>query len=126
MLAKEITYDDYNGITRTEKFYFNISKAELWELAATASGEGYAKNLETIIASNSPQLLANEFKKLLTLAVGQKTEDGQRIDKSEESKKRFIESEAYSEYLFDLIQNQDTTLREFIDNVFPKAKLHKV
>lgn len=126
MLLKQITYVDYNNVTRTEEFCFNISKAELWELASEVSGEGYAKRLETVIASNSPPLLAKEFKHLLSIAVGKKTEDGQRIDKSERAKSEFLESEAYSEYLYDLIQNQETTLKEFIDNVFPNPKLAKM
>ena len=29
MLKKTITYEDYNGNTITEDFYFNLSKAEV-------------------------------------------------------------------------------------------------
>ena len=29
MIMKEITYNDYNGVERTEKFYFNLTEAEV-------------------------------------------------------------------------------------------------
>ena len=29
MLAKQITYTDYNGVSHTETFYFNLSKADM-------------------------------------------------------------------------------------------------
>ena len=29
MLKKTITYTDYNGMERTEDFYFNLTKAEV-------------------------------------------------------------------------------------------------
>ena len=32
MLKKTITYNDYNGVERTEDLYFNLSKAELMEM----------------------------------------------------------------------------------------------
>ena len=31
MLKKTIKYTDYNGVERTEDFYFNLSKAEIME-----------------------------------------------------------------------------------------------
>ena len=32
MLTKTITYTDYNGAERTEKFYFNLTQTELLDL----------------------------------------------------------------------------------------------
>ena len=32
MLKKTITYTDYNGVRRTEDFWFNLSKAEIMEM----------------------------------------------------------------------------------------------
>ena len=44
MLKKTITYNDYNGVERTEDFYFNLSKAEILEMEMGTSG-GLAENL---------------------------------------------------------------------------------
>ena len=32
MYKKTITYSDFNNVERTEDFYFNLTKAELFEL----------------------------------------------------------------------------------------------
>ena len=32
MIKKTVTYTDYNGIERTENFYFNLTKAEVMEM----------------------------------------------------------------------------------------------
>ena len=38
MLAKEITYTDYNGVERTETYRFNLTKTELIEMDAMIPG----------------------------------------------------------------------------------------
>ena len=38
MLKKTIKYTDYNGVERTEDFYFNITKAEAIEMEMTTTG----------------------------------------------------------------------------------------
>ena len=35
MLIKKITYPDYNKVTRTEEFYFNLTQAEVIEMEYT-------------------------------------------------------------------------------------------
>ena len=37
MLKKTITYTDYNGVERTEDFYFNLTRAELMEMHSSSS-----------------------------------------------------------------------------------------
>ena len=32
MIYKDITYTDYNGVTRTERHWFHLSKAELTDM----------------------------------------------------------------------------------------------
>ena len=40
MLKKTITYTDYNDVERKEDFYFNLSKAEIAEMATGLSASG--------------------------------------------------------------------------------------
>ena len=42
MLKKTVTYVDYNGVERTEDFYFNLSKAEVTEMELSVEG-GFSK-----------------------------------------------------------------------------------
>ena len=38
MIKKTVTYTDYNGVERTENFYFNLSKAEVMEMEMSTAG----------------------------------------------------------------------------------------
>ena len=48
MLKKTITYTDYNGMERTEDFYFNLTKAEVVEMQYSIGG-GLKERLESIV-----------------------------------------------------------------------------
>ena len=52
MLKKTITYTDYNGMERTEDFYFNLSKAELMEMEMSTTG-GMEAYVEKIVNAQS-------------------------------------------------------------------------
>ena len=49
MLKKRITYTDYNGEERTEDFYFNLSKAEIIEMAMGVTG-GLTELIKKVMA----------------------------------------------------------------------------
>ena len=38
MLKKTMTYEDYNGVPRTEDFYFNLTPAEVTEMELSVDG----------------------------------------------------------------------------------------
>ena len=67
MLKKTVTYTDYNGLKRTEDFYFNLSKAEITELQVGTVG-GYAEMVEAIIKANDEATLIKIFKELVLKA----------------------------------------------------------
>ena len=67
MLKKPITYTDYNGMERTEYFYFNLTKAELAEMELSVDG-GYAEMAQRIAdTKNGPELI-KIFKELILKA----------------------------------------------------------
>ena len=47
MIAKTIKYKDFNGVEREEKFFFNLTKAEIAEMELSTSG-GMAENIKQI------------------------------------------------------------------------------
>ena len=51
MLKETITYTDYNGIEKTEDFYFNLSKAEIMEMEMSTVG-GLAEMIQKILFQN--------------------------------------------------------------------------
>ena len=118
MYIKTITYTDYNGNKRTEKFFFNLSKAEIIEMELSTEG-GFAERIQSIIdAQDTPTLIA-VFKDLILKSYGEKTADGRRFEKSPELSKAFSETEAFSEMYVELATNAKAAT-DFINGIVPK------
>ena len=88
MLKKTVTYVDYNGVERTEDFYFNLSKAEITEMELSVEG-GLSKMLEDVVNSKDNKQILAVFKEIILKAYGEKSADGRRFMKSEEISKAF-------------------------------------
>jgi len=118
MLKKTITYTDYDGVERTEDYYFNLSKAELIEMELTASNDGMEAMIKQIVAAKDRPALFKTFKKILLTSVGVKSPDGKRFIKNDEIRDGFEQTEAYSELLVELISD-DTKAANFINAIMP-------
>lgn len=120
MLKKTITYEDLDGNTLIEDFYFHISKAELIELEVGESEEGFTETVKKIIAEEDKQKLIVLMKRIIMMSVGKRSEDGRRFIKSEEIRKEFEETNAYSE-LFIELATSDSSAAAFINGVLPSS-----
>ena len=118
MLKKTVTYTDYNGVQRTEDFYFNLSKAELMEMELGTTG-GFAEKMQAIVASNDGPTIMRTFKEILLKAYGEKSDDGKRFVKSPEISASFEQTEAYSQIFMELVTDADKS-SEFIIAIMPK------
>lgn len=118
MLKKTITYTDYNGVERTEDFYFNLSKAEIAEMELSVDG-GYAEMIQKIISAQDTPTLVRIFKELVLKSYGEKSLDGKRFMKSDEIATAFTQTEAYSEIFMELATNADAAAA-FVKGVIPK------
>ena len=101
MLKKTITYIDFNGQTRTEDHYFNLTEAEAMEMELTTTG-GMVQMMESIIAAQDVPSIIKVFKELILKSYGKKGPDGRRLIKSEEISKEFSETNAYSKLFMEL------------------------
>lgn len=119
MLKKTVTYTDYNGVERTEDFYFNLSKAELAEMELSTDS-GMEDLLNKIINSKDNKRIVEIFKQLILKAYGEKSEDGKRFIKSEELSKAFSETPVYDD-LFMELATDDKAAAEFINGVIPQS-----
>ena len=117
MLKKIITYTDYNGVERTEPFYFNLSKAELMEMELGVTG-GMTEMLDKIIATKDAPSLMKTFKEMIMKAYGVKSDDGKRLIKSEELSIAFTQTEAYSVLFMELITD-DKAAADFVNGIIP-------
>ena len=118
MLAKKITYVDYDGNERTETFYFNLSKAELIEMQLSVDG-GMEKELQRMIDAKDVTQLAASFKKVILKSYGEKSPDGKRFIKSPELSEAFTQTEAYSDLFTELMSDADKAA-DFINAIIPK------
>lgn len=118
MLKKTITYTDFNGVERTEDFYFNLTKAEVTEMEMSVHG-GMAHMLETIVASKDNKQIVSIFKEIVLKSYGEKSLDGRRFMKTKEITESFSQTEAYSEIFMELALNEKAAA-DFVNGVLPK------
>ena len=117
MLKKTVTYVDYNGVERTEDFYFNLSKAEVAEMELSVEG-GFSKILEEIVKSKDNVRIMELFKQMVLKAYGEKSADGKRFVKSKELSEAFSQTEAYSEIFMELALDEKAAAA-FVNGIMP-------
>ena len=117
MLKKTVTYVDYNGVERTEDFYFNLSKAEVAEMELSVEG-GFSKMLEEIVKSKDNVRIMELFKQMVLKAYGEKSADGKRFVKSKELSEAFSQTEAYSEIFMELALDEKAAAA-FVNGIMP-------
>lgn len=120
MIKKTITYTDYNGMTRTEDFYFHLSEAEIAEMELTING-GFSEMIQKIVAANDTPSIIKTFKDIILKAYGEKSADGRRFVKSEELRTAFSQTEAYSQLFMELATDEEAA-SAFVKGVVPKPK----
>ena len=105
MLKETRTYIDYDGVERTEDFYFNLSKAELAEMELSSDG-GFDKLIQKIINAKDNKKVVEMFKSIILKAYGEKSDDGRRFIKSEELSKAFSETPVYSDMFMEFATDE--------------------
>ena len=124
MIKKTVTYTDYNGVERTESFYFHFSEAEILDMEMSTEG-GFAERVQRIVDAKQQTELLKVIKQFVYDAYGVKSEDGKRFMKNEEVKAAFIESPAYSEIFMEMLAN-DKIAAEFVNGVVPENMKDKL
>lgn len=118
MLKKTVTFEDYDGDEVTETFYFNLSKAELVELEVEFDG-GLAKFLQRIIDDGNVANMIEQFKRIVLLSYGVRSEDGKRFIKNDQVREEFTQTAAYSAVFMELATS-DQAAAAFLMGVLPK------
>lgn len=121
MIKKSITYTDYNGIERTEDFYFNLTKAEVMEMEMSTTG-GLAEMIQRIVAAKDQPAIIKIFKDLILKAYGEKSPDGKRFMKVDANGTplyvAFSQTEAYSQLFMELATDADAAAK-FVNGIVP-------
>lgn len=117
MLKKTITYTDFEGVERTEDFYFNLTKAELTEMDVCYDG-GLKSMIEKIQTTKDNAIIVEMFKDIIRKAYGEKSLDGKRFMKSKEITDSFTSTEAYSELFMEFLEHSESAAT-FINAIVP-------
>lgn len=117
MFKKTIEYTDYNGVDRTESFYFNLSPADLIDMEVESGG--YKQMIQNIIDSRDVQSLMKAFKELIRRSYGVKSQDGKHFVKNDGIFEEFVSTPAYSNLIMEFLEDTDKAV-EFVNGIMPK------
>jgi hypothetical protein len=117
VLKRDITYEDFNGNTVTETFYFNLTRTEIIELELSYEG-GLEAAINRIISAENIKALITEFKKIVLMAYGVRSEDGRRFIKSDELREEFSQTAAYDKLFMELSVDEDAAAI-FVRGIIP-------
>lgn len=119
MLKHMMTYEDFNGNSRTDTFYFNLTKLECLELDLGVEGglEGYLNNL---VEQQDFKSLVHEFKKIILASVGQKSSDGRQFIKNDEIRNGFAQTNAFVDLFMRMATDTQFAI-DFINQIIPKV-----
>ena len=124
MYKKRITYTDYDGYTRTEDFYFNLTQAELIKMEVSQTG-GMQKYLQTIAKTEDKKALYDLFADLVHRSYGVKSDDGTRFIKNEALATDFEQTPAYDELMVSFFQDENA-MSDFVSGISPRALADRV
>ena len=121
MLKKTITYEDYDGNSRTETFHFGLNKAELAKMEMSTTG-GLTNMLNRIMEAQDGPAILKVYEEFIDKSYGEKSLDGKRFVKVDDAGvplvKAFKETEAYSQLFLDVMTDADKAA-EFMIGVLP-------
>lgn len=123
MLKLTRTYQDYNGVSRTEDFYFNLTQAEITEMEVSVDG-GLVEMINRIVAAQDGKQIIALFKDIILRAYGEKSPDGRRFIKNQEIRDAFAQTEAYSDLFMELATDSKAAAN-FVNGIIPAQKSEK-
>lgn len=116
MHKQTITFEDWMGNSRTEEFWFHLSKSELVEMEL--ANNGFGEYLQRIISSNNGRAIMDEFKKLILGSYGVRSDDGRRFIKSPQLSEEFSQTPAYDQLFVQLVTDANFASK-FVNGLVP-------
>lgn len=119
MYVYDVTYEDFNGDTQTEKHYFRYSQQELTRISAGGEYTGTPEELlEKIKEAQGKLMILDLVEKFILGAWGERSEDGKHFIKTPEKTEMFKCSLAWEQLFSDISENPDLALT-FVRGVMP-------
>lgn len=118
MLAKTITYKDYDGNERTETHYFHLTRAELALMDLSEMG-GLRKRMERMMELQDGPSILEVLKSTVKAAYGVKSPDGRKFIKNDDVYNDFAQTEAYSVFMMELL-GKPGAAADFFKGILPE------
>ena len=126
MLKKTVTYEDWNGKTRTEDFYFNLTRTECAELEyGLGPGKSLSESFQTLIETRDMGEIIKTMKDIVLKAYGIKSDDGRRFMKNDEIRTAFVENPAFDEIYMELATDSDKAA-DFLTGIIPSQAIDQL
>lgn len=124
MIKKTVTYTDYDGISRTEDFYFDLSEDRAVEMAFAKDG-GIEAFIKRIIREKNQQEIIRMLREYLRLTYGEKSDDGKYFIQNDQVFERFKSTKAYEKIFMELAFNS-AAAADFINKTIPQNIADKI
>lgn len=114
------TYTDYNGVEKTETFWFNLSQRELSRLALGSSG-GLDAVIAEIVSTNDMGRAMDLLEEVFLSSYGKKMPDGRFAKVDDDGHRyadRFKQTAIYDELFMDMFLDNNKLIA-FINGVVP-------
>lgn len=129
MLRKKITYNDFNGTEVTDECCFHMSSADLLktEIRSTSAG-GFKNIIQRMVDAKDYKAMVDLLDELILRSYGRISEDGKRFmrGKDYEYAREFMETEAYTKLMLELLSGDEAKITEFVEGILPQDILEEV
>jgi hypothetical protein len=114
-------YEDFLGNERQGVFRFNITESEMLDLMREDALTFNMMYLQDIVEEQDGIKMLDVFRKILVVAYGEMSEDGENFWKDPERTKKFVQSAAFDAILDEFATSGNVDkVRAFMIGVFPK------
>jgi len=120
MIILDRTYEDFNGVERTEKFMFHFNEVELMEMEASETG-GLDATINRIVEAQDNKEIIRLMKDVLLKSYGKKSDDGRSFIKNDKIRAEFEASPVFPQLFMEFSTDADKAAK-FFEGILPKTK----
>ena len=128
MFSRTFEYKGYDGQTRKETWWFNLSESELLKMELGSVG-GLNGLMNRMLREEHPEKIVDTFEKIILGAVGERSSDGRRFLKRNGAvAEDFRETPAYDQLFLELVSSGDA-FATFLKGAIPdevRANIEKL
>lgn len=118
MLKKTITFENWNGESCEQTFFFNLTRTELAQLEYSHGG-GLTEWIKKAVETRDGKVILATFEEIIKATYGEKSLDGMSFIKNDEIFSKFKGSPAYDILYMELVTDGEKAA-QFILDCMPK------